>query len=384
MRRRRAAIAMGLLVSLALTACRRDESPQAPPPAEVGVAVAAAGALPDRREFAGNVRAVNEIDVRARVRGYLKERRYVEGQPVAAGDVLFEIDPSTYAVKLAAAKAELAETRATLLRAQHDFDRAKGLFAKGVVSVSVLDQRRAERDSNAAAVQSAEAAVAVAELDLSYCTVRSPIAGLAGRALVDAGNLVGESGQDTVLAKIVQVDPVYVFFAPTERERLTVLRGAEEGRIPKQRAGTIPIEVVLGDGAPYPHAGVIDYVDPTIDATRGTITVRAIVPNPEGALKPGQFVRAIAVFPDRSDAVLVPERAVQDEQGGSFVLVVKPDDVVESRRVAIGALHDGMREIVSGLAVGERVVADGVQKARPGQKVIAKPIAPAQPAPAGS
>jgi multidrug efflux pump subunit AcrA (membrane-fusion protein) len=150
--------------------------------------------------------------------------------------------------------------------------------------------------------------------------VRAPIAGLAGRALVD---------------------PVHVHFAPTERERLDALRGADEGRVPQQRADAIPIEVVLGDGA----------------------------------LKPGQFVRAIAVFPDRRDAVLLPERAVQQEQGGSFVLVVKTDAVVESRHVVTGALHDGEREIVSCLVVGERVITDGVQKARPGQRVVAKPIA---------
>ncbi len=380
MRRRRVAIAIGVAATLAIGACGRGDAPPTPPAAEVTVAIATLGPLPDRREFVGNVRAVNEIDVRARVRGYLKERRYVEGQPVAADDVLFEIDPSTYAVKLAAAKAQLAEARATQLRAQQEFDRAKNLIAKGVISAALLDQRRADRDAGAAEVQSAQAAVDAADLDLSYCTVRAPIAGLAGRALVDPGNLVGESGQDTVLTKIVQVDPVHVYFAPTESERLTVLRGVEEGRIPQQRAGTIPIEIVLGDGTPHPQKGVIDYVDPTIEATRGTITVRAVIPNPAGTLKPGQFVRAIAVFPDRRDSVLVPERAVQEEQGGSFALVVKADDVVESRRVVTGALHDGMREIVSGVAAGDRVIVDGVQKARPGQKVIAKSIAETPPA----
>jgi len=384
MTRPRAAIPIWLAAVFAVAACGRNEAPSAPPPAEVVVAVATLGALPDRREFVGNVRAMNEIDVRARVRGYLKERRYVEGQPVAVGDVLFEIDPSTYQVKLSAAKAQLAEARATLLRAQQDFDRAKELFGKGVVSVSVLDDRRANRDAGAAAAQSADAGVAAAQLDLSYCTVRAPIAGLAGRALVDPGNLVGESGQDTVLAKIVQVDPIYVYFAPTEREHLDVLRGSDEGRMPQPRTGTIPIEVVLGDGTTYPQRGVIDYVDPSIEATRGTVTVRALVPNPNGALRPGQFVRAIAVFPDRRDAVLVPERAVQEEQGGSFVLVVKADDIVESRRVVTGVLHEGLREIVSGLAAGERVIVDGVQKARPGQKVVAKPIAPARSAPESS
>jgi len=382
MTRARAANAMGLAAALVFAACGQGDAPGPPPPAEVGVAVASVGTLPDRREYVGNVRAASAVDVRARVRGYLRARRYVEGHSVAAGDVLFEIDPSSYEVQLAAAQAQLAEARATRLSADQDFARTKELFDKGVVSKALLDQQRAERDVGAAAVQSAEAAVAAAQLDLSYCTVRAALAGQIGRALVDPGNLVGESGQDTVLAKIVQVDPIHVYFAPTERDRLDVLRGAPAGGIPQQRAGTIPVELLLGDGTPYPQQGVIDYVDPTIEATRGTITARAVVPNPDGVLKPGQFVRAIAVFPDRSDAVLVPERAVQEEQGGSFVLVVKPDDVVESRRVRIGLLHDGLREIVEGVAAGDRVIVDGVQKARPGQRVVVKQAGQAQPEPA--
>jgi len=382
MKRARAANAMGLTAALLLAACGRGEAPGPPPPAEVGVVVASVGTLPDRREYVGNVRAANAVDVRARVRGYLSARRYAEGQAVAAGDVLFEIDPSSYAVQLAAANGQLAEARATRVRADQDFARTKELFEKGVVSKAVLDQQRAERDVGAAAVQSAEAAVAAAQLDLSYCTVRAPFAGQIGRALVDPGNLVGESGQDTVLAQIVQVDPIHVYFAPTERDRLDALRGANQGSAPQQRAGSIPIELVLGDGTPYPQKGVIDYVDPTIEATRGTVTVRAVVPNPNGVLKPGEFVRATAVFPERSGAVLVPERAVQEEQGGSFVLVVKPDDVVEARRVRIGLLHDGLREIVEGVAGGDRVIVEGVQKARPGQKVVVKQAGQAPPEPA--
>ena len=379
--RGRAVRATCLVAVLALAACGRGEAPGAPPAPEVTTAVAQIGAVPDRREYVGNVRAVNQVEVRARVRGYLRAKHFDEGLPVAAGAVLFEIDPSTYEVALAAAKGQLAERRATLVRAENDYKRTKGLFDSGVTSAALLDQARAERDVAGAALQSAEAAVDAAQLDLSYCTVRAPIAGRIGRALVDVGNLVGESGQDTPLASIVQEDPIYVYFAPTERDRLDVLRGAQEGRIPRQRVGTIPIEIVLGDGSPYPERGVIDYVDPTIEPTRGTITVRAVIANPGGVLRPGEFVRAVAIFPDRRDAVLVPERAVQDEQGGTYVLVVKPDDVVESRRVTTGALYHGMRQITEGLAAGERVIVDGVQKARPGQKVVATTTSASPPAP---
>jgi RND family efflux transporter MFP subunit len=223
-----------------------------------------------------------------------------------------------------------------------------------------------------AGLESARAAVNAAQLDLSWCTVSAPIAGQIGLALVDVGNLVGASGEDAVLARIVQVDPIHVYFAPTERERLDVLQGAREGRIPKERVGNIPIELLLGDGTPYPHHGVVDFVDPVVDPNRGTVTVRALVPNPDGVLKPGEFVRAIAVFPDYTDAVLIPERAVLEEQGGSYVLVVNAESVAEYRRVEAGAAHDGLRRIVEGVAAGERVIVDGVQKARPGTKVAVR------------
>lgn len=368
--------AFGIVAAALVLACGGGEQAAAPPPPEVIVATAAVGAVPDRREYAANVRAVNQVEVRARVRGYLAEQRFEDGQIVKEGQLLFRIDPREYEIALAEANGQLARARANADRAQRDYARAQELHAQKVVSVSVLDQRRAERDAAAAEVQAASAAARDAELRLSYTEVTAPITGRIGRALVDTGNLVGESGQDTVLAEIVQVDPVHVYFAPTERDRLDVLRGAEEGRIPEERVGTIPIEIRLGDGTRYPHAGVIDYVDPTVEATRGTVAVRALVPNPEGALKPGQFVRATAIFPDRTNAVLVPQRAVLQEQAGSSVLVVKPDDVVESRTVEIGALHDGMQEIRTGLEAGERVVADGVQKARPGSKVVPRPLEP--------
>jgi len=369
----RARAAAGALLALLASACGSVDEAGAPPPPEVVVEAAREGSVPDRREYVGNVRALTEVEVRARVRGYLVEQLFQDGQRVEVGQLLFRIDPKPFEIALAEAKGRLASAAAELRRAEHDYQRARELYDSKVVSVSLLDERRAERDAARAAQQTAAAEVRSAELDLSYCNVRAPLAGRIGRRLVDIGNLVGESGQDTVLARIVQVDPVHVYFAPTELDRLDVLRGAREGRIPQDRVGTIPIELRLGDGTPYPHAGVVDYVDPTIDPTRGTVTVRAQVPNPEGALKPGEFVRVTAIFPDVTDAVLVPQRAVQQEQAGSYVLVVGPDDVVETRSVELGVAHDGLQQIAKGLRVGERVVVDGLQKARPGSKVTPRP-----------
>jgi len=374
----------GACLAASLLACGRGEPP-APPPPEVVVAEARLGNVPDRREYVGNVRAVNDVEVRARVRGYLLERTFTEGQQVAAGEVLFRIDPSPYQAALAEAKGRLAQARAAQQLAKTEFERARVLREQNVLSASDFDARREQQLAADAGLESARAAVEAAQLDLSWCTVGAPIAGQIGLALVDVGNLVGASGQDAVLARIVQIDPIHVYFAPTERERLDVLQGAREGRIPQERVGNIPIELLLGDGTPYDHRGVVDFVDPTVDPNRGTVTVRALVANPDGVLKPGEFVRAIAVFPDYTDAVLVPERAVLDEQGGSYVLVVNAESVAEYRRVRAGITHDGMRQIAEGLAAGERVIVDGVQKARPGTKVAlreadAKPNAAAGPA----
>jgi RND family efflux transporter MFP subunit len=204
--------------------------------------------------------------------------------------------------------------------------------------------------------------------------VRAPLAGRASRRLVDPGNLVGESGQDTVLTRIVQVDPIHVDFAVPERDRREAMLAEEAATQSGPETPSIPISLVLGDGTTYPHQGVIDYVDPSIDATRGTVTMRARMDNPDDVLEPGQFVRVVASLPARSGAILVPQRSVLDQQGGNYVLVVKDDDTVESRSVKIGVASDGMQEILEGLSEGERVIADGVQKARPGQKVVPKPL----------
>jgi RND family efflux transporter MFP subunit len=359
----------GVALSLAMAGCGSEEGGGGPPPPEVVVVAARLGSLPDRREYVGSVHAVSEVDVRARVRGYLVEQGFRDGQRVAVGDLLFRIDPSTYEVALREAQAAVAAAGAEAARADLEFSRAAELSANSVVSQSVLDARRAERDGARARLESAEAAVRGAELDLSYCTITAPLAGRIGQRLVDVGNLVGGSGEDTVLARLVQVDPIYVYFAPTELERLQVLQGVREGRFPLPSEAALPVAIELGDGTPYPHEGVLDYVDPTIDPTRGTVTVRARVPNPDDVLKPGEFVRVSVIFPDLKDVLLVPQRAVLEEQGGSYVLVVAEDGGVERRSVVVGESGDGMQRIVSGLSPDERVVVDGVQKARPGQKV---------------
>ncbi len=381
LRRLRFAAALGAGLALA---CPGGEPPASRGPATVKVDVAQVAALADRREYVGNVRAVDRVDVRARVRGYLVEQRFEDGARVAKGDLLFRIDPLPFEVALAEAKGQLARAHADAVRAEQDLARAEVLFESGVVSSEVIDQRRAARNATAASAEAAQATVRAAELGLSYANVRAPVAGRMGRALVDIGNLVGESGQDTILAELVQEDPIHIYFAAPEGEALPKSGGDPSGPSASASPAPIPVRIVLGDGTSYPHEGVVDYVAPTVDATLGTLAVRARVPNPEGALRPGQFVRVVARFPDVPTAVLIPQRAVLDEQGGSYVLLVSKDDTVERRPIRPGRMVDGRQEVLEGLAGGERVIVDGVQGVRPGDAVRAESIAaPTLPPPPG-
>lgn len=358
------------LCAAAALACPGGDAPPARPPVEVKVDVARVAPMSDRREYVGNVRAVDRVEVRARVRGYLVEQKYADGALVAKGDLLFRIDPEPFEVALAEAKGQLARARADAVRAEQDLARAEALFESGVVSTELIDQRRAARNSTAAAVQAAQATVKAADLNLSYASVRAPVAGRMGRRLIDIGNLVGESGTDTILAELIEEDPIHVYFAAPEGEALP-RSGSERERA---AAVPIPVRILLGDGSDYPHEGVVDYVAPTVDSEQGTVSVRARIPNPEGVLRPGQFVRVIASFPDVPEAVMIPQRAVLDEQGGSYVLLVKDDDTVERRPIRPGRMADGRQEVLEGLKGGERVIVDGVQGVRPGDPVRAAPI----------
>jgi membrane fusion protein (multidrug efflux system) len=333
------------------------------------VALAKVASMADRREYVGNLRAVNRVELRARVRGYLLEQLVEDGARVEKGDLLFRIDPSEFEVALAEAKAGLARARADAIRAKRDLERALELFEDDVVSTAVIDERRADRDASAAAVEAARAAVRSAELDLSYCQVRAPIAGRMARALVHVGNLVGESGQDTILAELVQEDPIHVYFAASEEEASSWPRVDPSGPGDARPRDPIPVRVRLGDGTSHPHEGFLDYRAPTVDALRGTISMRALIPNPDGTLRPGQFAQVIAVLPEIPDAVLIPQRAILDEQGGSYVLVVDQDDIAKRRPVHLGRTVDGMQQVVDGLTGGERVIVDGVQGVRSGDPV---------------
>ena len=364
----RGAVLAAWLAALALGCGSGDAG--GPPLPEVIVATARTGAVPNRREYPGNVRAVNAVDVRARVRGYLIEKTFEEGHAVKEGDVLFRIDPSTYQVELAEAKGDLASARAAAERARREFARAEQLVRDDVASIATLDARRAERDAAEAEIASAQARVKAADST-------SPTRRCARRSR--AASAVRSSTWATWSASRART--------PCSRTSCRSTRSTSTSRRPSAIASTccarsprasmpmssegIPVAIVLGDGTPYPHQGAIDFVDPTIEPTRGTVAVRARVPNPDAQLKPGEFVRVIVVRPDVPDALLVPQRAVQEQQGGSYVLVVKrtarSSRARRGRRVARwpAADHQGAR---AGRARGGRRRAEGAARDQGGRE----------------
>jgi membrane fusion protein (multidrug efflux system) len=373
-----------LALAAALAACNRGNAPPDAPPLSVKVAVVSQEGVPLYIEHTGTTEAVKSVDLRARVQGFLVQAPFKEGADVQEGDLLFVIEQAPYRTALDQAKAALARAQAAFDSAQSDYKRVSELAKRDVSSRSALDKATAARDETAAAVRGAQAALEKAALDFSYTEVRAPFSGRIGKLRVDVGNVVGSNGE-TVLANLVQLDPIYVYFGAPERERLEVLKRRSEGEfVPRDQ---IQAQLVLADGAVYPHAGKIDFVDNTVDPNAGTVRVRVIAPNPEKTLLPGQYANVRLLMGQDQKALLVPEQAILADQGGNYVLVVKDDGTVESRPVVPTQRIDGKRVIGSGLAAGERVLIDHLQQARPGMKVVAQTASPAEapdaaPAPA--
>jgi membrane fusion protein (multidrug efflux system) len=365
-------LALTALVLVAAQACgRQDQQPQAPP-LPVRVVPAQRRAVPITLEHPGRTAAVNMVDVRARVPGTLEKALFREGSDVQKGDLLFVIEQAPYLAALAEAEGSLARARASAVKAMQDWKRVESLFAQGVASAAGRDATKAALEEAQADVRTREAALEKARLDLGYTEVRAAIAGRVGRIRVDVGNLVG-AGEETLLTTLVQLDPIEVYFNPPEQERLEVIRGRETGRlVPRDE---IEVRLSLADGTEYPEAGRIDFVDNAVDPSAGTVQVRAVFPNPDAILLPGEYAK-VSVVLGREDAILVPEQALIEEQDSTRVLVAGSGDVVESRSVQAAGSYQGWRVIRSGLEAGERVLVDNLQRAGPGMRVSAREESP--------
>ena len=364
-------------VSLFVAACGGDGAKAAPNAVDVVVAPVQVRDVPIVVEWAAQTSGANDVEIRARVKGFLTSKAYKEGSPVKRGDLMFQIDPSEYQAAVAQARAGLSESQANLSKASTDVARLRPLAERNAVSRQDLDHAVAAQQAAEGQVAAARAVMNTAQLNLGYTKVTSPISGLAGVAQADVGSLVGSPGP-TLLTVVSQVDTVKVKFRISEQEYL-VLRRALGDSAPRAARREGRLELVLADGSVFDHKGTVVTVDRNIDPATGTLGIEALFPNPTGFLRPGQFGRVRAPVTTRTNAILVPQRAVREMQGTFSVGVLKPDSTVEIRSVKAGARVGSDWVIDSGLVANDMIVIEGMQKVRPGAKVQVKAAPAATP-----
>lgn len=314
-------------------------------------------------QYPGRAEAIETVDLRARVEGFLEQRNFREGADVAKGDLLFVIEQEPYKIVVEQRRAELAAAEATEKNAQADFDRKKSLVKRNDVSQASLDQSEAALASARADVLHAQAALRAANLDLNYTEIRSPIDGRISRATYSVGNLVNPSSEP--LATVTRYDPIYVIIKVSEEQLISVRkRGIDLDNPP-----VAPL-LLLSDGSSFPYEGKFEYLAAKVDEGTDTITARAEFPNPDKILLPGQFVSVLVRQKAVERAIAIPQAAVQQDATGYFVLVVDREDTVEMRRISVGRQIESEWIVSDGLATGERVIVEGIQKAGAGTKVV--------------
>jgi RND family efflux transporter MFP subunit len=337
----------------------------APPPPAVTVANPLVEQIVDWDEYTGRLAAIDRVEVRARVSGYLNSSQFEEGQFVERGDVLFVVDPRPYQASLEAAIAERKRAESALALANLDLDRAERLFKTNAVSAEQRDTASAEFQQATAALEAARAAVAAARLDVEFTEVRAPIAGRIGRKLVTEGNLVtGGSNASTLLTTIVSLDPVHFYFTADESAYLKYVRLDREGQRESSRTAANPVQLKLADEPDFVHVGRMDFVDNEVDQATGTIQGRAIFDNADQVLTPGLFARIRLLGRGPYEALLVPEIAIGADQSRRFVFVIGEDDLPERRYIEPGRTLGDMRIVAAGLTATDQVIVNGTQRVR--------------------
>lgn len=369
----RAAALLLVLSGLATAGCGRRSNGQAPgagtpPPPQVTAVTVAPRTVPLPYEFTGRLEGSREVEVRARVSGILLRRSYAEGRAVRKGESLFEIDPAPYRAEVQVAEADLAEEQARLSRAEREVKRLQPLLAERATSQRDFDNAVSEAEQARAALQSQQARLDQAKLDLSYTHVEAPISGLSSRAEHSEGSLVGPN-ENGLLTRIVQVQPIWVRFSLSDQTLLALRKEIAAKTVTSPATHQLEVELVLADGTAHPERGRVNFSDSMIDSQTGSVELRAELPNAARTLLPGQFVRVRLLGIERPKAILVPQRAVQQGQQGKFVFVVGSDGNAVARPVTVGEWIGQDWVVEAGLEAGDRVIVDGTVKVQPGAPV---------------
>src|SRR4051812_6853267 len=360
-----------MLFALALAGCDQKVQSQAPPPPLVTVAQPVKRAVTDWDEFTGRFEAIQEVEVRARVGGFVTNVEFKDGDIVHAGDLLYIIDPRPFEAVATQADGQLADARAKTELAKRELDRGLILVKTSAVSEQVVDQRRQALQAAHAAETIAEGALKAAQLNVEFTHVVAPITGRVSRHLVSVGNLVqgSDNGGATLLTTIVTMDPIYIYFDVDEATYLNNNKLWFEGKRPSSRNTPNAVQVALTGETKPSHEGHMDFIDNRLDLSTGTLRSRAVIPNHDLSILPGQFGRVRLIGSAPYEALLIPDAAVATDQSRKIVFVVKPDDTVEARAVELGTLDQGLRVVHAGLKPEDRVIIEGLQRARVGAKV---------------
>jgi len=368
-------LAAVVAVALVLASSERACAQAAPMPPAVTVSAPLQTEIVEWEEFSGQFAAVDFIEVRARVSGYLTEIHFQDGQIVNKGDLLFVIDPRPYEATLAAAQAQLSQASAQVDLAQRQLDRSAELRKKDFEAASSYDERLSQFKVATAQVESAKAAIRLAQLNVEFTHIAAPVAGRISRHLVSIGNLVngGEGSTSTLLTTIVSLDPIYFNFDMNEADYLAYQRTAAKGIMKSTRDQTVPVALHLIDEHGWPHTGTLNFVDNQIDRSSGTIRVRAEFPNADFFLTPGAFGRIRIPGSEPYQAILVPDAAVITDQSRKVVFTIKDDGTVVPKVIRPGPIYGNLRIVRSGLDPADRIIIDGLVRARPGAKVSPQP-----------
>jgi RND family efflux transporter MFP subunit len=361
---------IAVLLSAVNNGCSEKNEYVEPPAPEVTVSKPLVQNVTDYLEFTGTTKSIEEIEIRARVEGFLEGVHFEDGDFVTKDQLLFTIDNRPFKAAVEQAKGRLAKHKAQLERAEKEYERNLSLFKQNAASEANVVKWKSDMEESRGTVISSQAALDNAQLNLSYCTIRSPISGRISRKQVDVGNLVGAS-EHTLLTTIRQQTPIYVYFSMNERDLLRIMEKSRAEGITADKPDKIHLEVGLANETGFPHKGHLDFVDSTVDPGTGTMQLRGLFdnPGPPYYMVPGMFVRVRMPVAERKNALLVTERALGMDQGGRYLLVVGNENKVEQRYVEIGALRDGKRVITEGLKPEDQVVVKGIQRAIPGAKV---------------